>query len=78
MTALTTAAPRVTSRVSETNFYFYMALTCAAVAFIGFAPTYWITSHHGVEEPADMVVVPNELALDRRQNPAIFVNFVQD
>jgi len=42
MTALTAAAPRVTSRVGETNFYFYMALSCAAVAFIGFAPTYWI------------------------------------
>ena len=42
MTVLTAAAPRVTSRAGETNFYFYMALSCAAVAFIGFAPTYWI------------------------------------
>ena len=23
-------------------FYFYMALSCAAVAFVGFAPTYWL------------------------------------
>ena len=23
-------------------FYFYMALSCMAVAFIGFAPTYWL------------------------------------
>ncbi|MGO8909953.1 MAG: hypothetical protein ACLQDM_11655 [Bradyrhizobium sp.] len=23
-------------------FYFYMALSCAAVAFLGFAPTYWL------------------------------------
>lgn len=23
------------------NFYFYMALACTAVAFLGFAPTYW-------------------------------------
>jgi len=23
-------------------FYFYMALACAAVAFLGFAPTYWV------------------------------------
>src|SRR4051812_23274227 len=23
-------------------FYFYMALACAAVAFLGFAPTYWL------------------------------------
>ena len=42
MTALTAAAPRVTSRVGETNFYFYMALSCIAVAFLGFAPTYWV------------------------------------
>src|SRR6185312_10213766 len=24
------------------NFYFHMALACAAVAFLGFAPTYWV------------------------------------
>jgi len=23
-------------------FYFYMALACIAVAFLGFAPTYWL------------------------------------
>src|SRR3979490_2665854 len=23
-------------------FYFYMALACSAVAFLGFAPTYWL------------------------------------
>ena len=23
-------------------FYFYMALSCTAVAFLGFAPTYWL------------------------------------
>ena len=23
-------------------FYFYMALSCMAVAFLGFAPTYWL------------------------------------
>src|SRR6266550_5098174 len=23
-------------------FYFYMALACTAVAFLGFAPTYWL------------------------------------
>ena len=23
-------------------FYFYMSLACAAVAFVGFAPTYWL------------------------------------
>jgi hypothetical protein len=28
-------------------FYFYMALACAAVAFLGFAPTYWVPLTHG-------------------------------
>lgn len=27
-------------------FYFYMALACAAVAFLGFAPTYWVPMAH--------------------------------
>jgi hypothetical protein len=27
---------------SHTYFYFYMALSCVAVAFLGFAPTYWL------------------------------------
>jgi hypothetical protein len=40
MTTLT-AASRATTR-STTNFYFYMALSCAAVAFLGFAPTFWL------------------------------------
>jgi hypothetical protein len=42
MTTLVTAAPRVSARASESGFYFYMSLCCAAVAFIGFAPTYWL------------------------------------
>ena len=28
-------------------FYFYMAISCAAVAFLGFAPTYWIPVAQG-------------------------------
>jgi hypothetical protein len=40
MTTLTTAS-RATTR-STTSFYFYMALSCAAVAFLGFAPTFWL------------------------------------
>ena len=28
------------------NFYFHMALVCAAVAFLGFAPTYWVPLAH--------------------------------
>ncbi len=27
-------------------FYFYMALSCVAVAFLGFAPTYWLPLAH--------------------------------
>src|SRR5215468_4192776 len=27
-------------------FYFHMALACAAVAFLGFAPTYWLPLAH--------------------------------
>ena len=40
MTTLT-ASPRGV-RSTSTNFYFYMALSCAAVAFLGFAPTFWL------------------------------------
>ena len=36
-------------------FYFYMALACAAVAFLGFAPTYWVPLTHGTF-PASPVV----------------------
>ena len=41
MTTLTTAPMRAGVRSDATNFYFYMALSCAAVAFLGFAPTFW-------------------------------------
>jgi len=34
--------PRVTAQSHTTYFYFYMALACMAVAFLGFAPTYWL------------------------------------
>jgi len=42
MTTLTTASTRAGVRATSTNFYFYMALSCAAVAFLGFAPTFWL------------------------------------
>jgi hypothetical protein len=42
MTTLTTTSTRVGVRSTTTNFYFYMALSCAAVAFLGFAPTFWL------------------------------------
>src|SRR3954451_176223 len=43
MTTLTDFNPsRVVAQSSTTYFYFYMALACMAVAFLGFAPTYWV------------------------------------
>jgi hypothetical protein len=42
MTTLTATPSRVAARSGVTKFYLYMALSCAAVAFIGFAPTYWL------------------------------------
>jgi hypothetical protein len=41
MTTVITA-PRVAARASTKNFYIYMALSCAAIAFLGFAPTFWL------------------------------------
>jgi len=39
---------RVRTRVASPAryFYFHMALACAAVAFLGFAPTYWLPLAH--------------------------------
>ena len=43
MTTLTDYHPPRAVAHSQTGyFYFYMALACTAVAFIGFAPTYWM------------------------------------
>jgi hypothetical protein len=42
MTTMTTTSPRTSVRAEASSFYFYMALACAAVAFLGFAPTYWM------------------------------------
>ena len=33
---------RVSAQSPTQYFYFYMALSCMAVAFLGFAPTYWM------------------------------------
>ena len=33
---------RVVASSHARYFYFYMALACMAVAFLGFAPTYWL------------------------------------
>ena len=43
MTTLTDYNPPRAVAQSQTGyFYFYMALACTAVAFLGFAPTYWM------------------------------------
>jgi hypothetical protein len=43
MTALTDYhPPRALAQSPTGYFYFYMALACMAVAFLGFAPTYWL------------------------------------
>lgn len=36
-------------------FYFYMALACVAVAFLGFAPTYWVPMASGKLAPMPVV-----------------------
>jgi hypothetical protein len=36
-------------------FYFYMALACIAVAFLGFAPTYWLPMASGKLPPMPVV-----------------------
>ena len=43
MTTLTDYNPaRAIAHSKAGYFYFYMALACTAVAFLGFAPTYWM------------------------------------
>jgi hypothetical protein len=42
MTVVANASPRVEVRSDALYFYFYMSLACAAVAFLGFAPTYFV------------------------------------
>src|SRR4051794_29036750 len=47
MTTITDFNPPRTIAQSQTGyFYFYMALACTAVAFLGFAPTYWLPLAH--------------------------------
>ncbi|MGN1286112.1 MAG: hypothetical protein ACI4XG_05955 [Bradyrhizobium sp.] len=40
-------SPRTSAQVEAQFFYFYMALSCMAVAFLGFAPTYWLPMAKG-------------------------------
>lgn len=45
MTVMTDVSRRASA--GTRYFYVYMALSCAAVAFLGFAPTYWWPMAHG-------------------------------
>ena len=38
---MTDTLARTSGRTESRNFYFTMALICVAIAFIGFAPSYW-------------------------------------
>src|SRR3954467_15393748 len=48
----TVALPRPMVGAESRYFYFYMALSFAAVAFIGFAPTYWVPMAKGTFQAA--------------------------
>lgn len=41
MTAITEPLSPISAR-RQPKFYFFMSLDCAAIAFLGFAPTYWL------------------------------------
>jgi hypothetical protein len=48
MTVLIDGTPsRASASVEAKYFYFYMALSCMAVAFLGFTPTYWLPMAKG-------------------------------
>ena len=52
MTTLIDRTPaRVTAPSATQYFYFYMALSCTAVAFLGFAPTYFVPVARGSFPP---------------------------
>jgi hypothetical protein len=46
---------RVIATSHARYFYFYMALACVAVAFLGFAPTYWLPMASGKVPPMPVV-----------------------
>ncbi len=53
-TAGAVASPRVSVRP---DFYFYMALFCAAVAFGGFLPTFWLPVVGGAHVAAPVIAI---------------------
>ena len=50
-TLIDRTSARVTARTATQYFYFYMALSCTAVAFLGFAPTYFVPVARGSFPP---------------------------
>ena len=44
------AAPNAGPRADTRKFYVYMAAACVAVAFIGFAPSYWVPMLAGTKQ----------------------------
>jgi hypothetical protein len=56
---MTTLIDDVRARVIASSharyFYFYMALSCMAVAFLGFAPTYWLPMATGSFPPMPVI-----------------------
>jgi hypothetical protein len=56
MTTLVDDKPiRLIANPHARYFYFYMALACIAVAFLGFAPTYWVPMASGKVPPMPVV-----------------------
>lgn len=47
MTATTEEAPSRAASATRPKFYYYVALASIAVAFLGFAPTYWLVMAQG-------------------------------
>src|SRR5882757_4859787 len=48
-------SPRASAKIEAQFFYFYMALSCMAVAFLRFAPTYWVPIARGALSSSPVV-----------------------
>jgi len=53
----TTMQARARVRAGEEYFYVYMAISCVAVAFLGFAPTYWMPVAQGTFKASPIIHV---------------------
>jgi len=54
---MVTASSGVPARASQDLFYFHMAIVCAVVAFLGFAPTYWLPMLEGAQKAVPLIHV---------------------